>query len=137
MEDFLTIIVIFVQITVKTIHIHWLSAAIHLPFILEEVTHLSLSAPFLQPALRPPAILGLAATHLHLIIYIASLNTIVATLSAAIAMPAVARSAAAVAVSVVEGTIVAGTEDGREVAGDIIMDIYEAVTVFLANFATD
>lgn len=52
-------------------------------------------------------------------------------------MPAVARSAAAVAVSVVEGTIVAGAEDGREVAGDIIMDIYEAVTVFLANFATD
>lgn len=133
----MTIIVIFVQITVKTIHIHWLSAAIHLPFILEEVTHLSLSAPFLQPALRPPAILGLAATHLHLIIYIAFLNTIVATLSAAIAMPTVARPAAAVAVSVVEGTIVAGAEDGREVAGDIIMDIYEAVTVFLANFATD
>ena len=133
----MTIIVIFVQITVKTIHIHWLSAAIHLPFILEEVTHLSLSAPFLQPALRPPAILELAATHLHLIIYIASLNMVVATLSAAIAMPTVARSAAAVAVSVVEGAIVAGAEDGREVAGDIIMDIYEAVTVFLANFATD
>ena len=52
-------------------------------------------------------------------------------------MPKVARSAAAVAVSVVEGTIVAGAEDSREVAGDIIMDIYEAVTVFLANFATD
>lgn len=135
----MTIIVIFVQITVKTIHIHWLSAAIHLSFILEEVTHLSLSAPFLQPALRPPVILGLAATHLHLIIYIASLNMVVATLSAAIAMPTVARSAAAVAVSVVEGTIVAGAgaEDGRESAGDIIMDIYEAVTVFLANFATD
>lgn len=133
----MTIIVIFVQITVKTIHIHWLSATIHLPFILEEVTHLSLSAPFLQPALRPPAILELAATHLHLIIYIASLNMVVATLSAAIAMPTVARSAAAVAVSVVEGAIVAGAEDGREVAGDIIMDIYEAVTVFLANFATD
>lgn len=33
---------------------------------------------------------------------------VVATLSAAIAMPTVARSAAAVAVSVVEGTIVAG-----------------------------
>lgn len=122
---------------VKTIHIHWLSAAIHLSFILEEVTHLSLSAPFLQPALRPSVILGLAATHLHLIIYIASLNMVVATLSAAIAMPTVARSAAAVAVSVVESTIVAGAEDGREVAGDIIMDIYEAVTVFLANFATD
>lgn len=133
----MTIIVIFVQITVKTIHIHCLSAAIHLSFILEEVTHLPLSAPFLQPALRPPVILGLAATHLHLIIYIASLNMVVATLSAAIAMPTVARSAAAVAVSVVEGTIVAGAEDGREVAGDIIMDIYEAVTVFLANFATD
>lgn len=133
----MTIIVIFVQITVKTIHIHCLSAAIHLSFILEEVTHLSLSAPFLQPALRPSVILGLAATHLHLIIYIASLNTIVATLSAAIAMPKVARSAAAVAVSVVEDTIVAGAEDSREVAGDIIMDIYEAVTVFLANFATD
>ena len=59
------------------------------------------------------------------------------TLSAAIAMPKVARSAAAVAVSVVEGTIVAGAEDGGESAGDIIMDIYEAVTVFLANFATD
>lgn len=132
----MTIIVIFVQITVKTIHIHWLSAAIHLSFILEEVTHLSLSAPFLQPALRPPVILGLAATHLHLIIYIASLNTVVATLSAAIAMPTVAM-AAAVAVSVVEGTIVAGAEDGREVAGNIIMDIYEAVTVFLVNFATD
>ena len=133
----MTIIVIFVQITVKTIHIHCLSAAIHLSFILEEVKPLSLSAPFLQPALRPPAILGLAATHLHLIIYIASLNTVVATLSAAIAMPTVARSAAAVAVSVVEGTIVAGAEDGGEVAEDIIMDIYEAVTVFLANFATD
>lgn len=133
----MTIIVIFVQITVKTIHIHWLSAAIHQSFILEEVTHLSLSAPFLQPALRPPVILGLAATHLHLIIYIVSLNTIVATLSAAIAMPTVARSAAAVAVSVVEDTIVAGAEGGRESAGDIIMDIYEAVTVFLANFATD
>lgn len=133
----MTIIVIFVQITVKTIHIHWLSAAIHQSFILEEVTHLSLSAPFLQPALRPPVILGLAATYLHLIIYIASLNMVVTTLSAAIAMPMVARSAAAVAVSVVEGTIVAGAEDGREVAGDIIMDIYEAVTVFLANFATD
>ena len=133
----MTIIVIFVQITVKTIHIHWLSAAIHQSFILEEVTHLSLSAPFLQPAPRPPVILGLAATHLHLIIYIASLNMVVATLSPAIAMPAVARSAAAVAVSVVEGTIVAGAEDSREVAGDIIMDIYEAVTVFLANFATD
>lgn len=113
----MTIIVIFVQITVKTIHIHWLSAAIHLSFILEEVTHLSLPAPFLQPELRPPVILRLAATHLHLIIYIASLNT--------------------VAVSVVEGSIVAGAEDVREVAGDIIMDIYEAVTVFLANFATD
>ena len=62
---------------------------------------------------------------------------VVATLSPAIAMPAVAMSAAAVAVSVVEGTIVAGAEDSREVAGDIIMDIYEAVTVFLANFATD
>lgn len=133
----MTIIVIFVQITVKTIHIHCLSAAIHLSFILEEVTHLSLSAPFLQPALRPPAILGLAATHLHLIIYIASLNTVVATLSAAIAMPTVARSAAAVAVSVTEGTIVAGGEDAGEDAEDIIMDIYEAVTVFLANFATD
>lgn len=133
----MTIIVIFVQITVKTIHIHWLSAAIHLSLILEEVTHLSLSAPFLQPALRPPVILGLAATHLHLIIYIVSLNMVVATLSAAIAMPTVARSAAAVAVSVVEGTIVAGAEDGGEVAEDIIMDIYEAVTVFLANFATD
>uniref|UniRef100_UPI00402A58C2 hypothetical protein n=1 Tax=Prevotella sp. TaxID=59823 RepID=UPI00402A58C2 len=133
----MTIIVIFVQITVKTIHIHWLSAAIHQSFILEEVTHLSLSAPFLQPALCPPVILGLTATHLHLIIYIASLNMVVATLSPAIAMPTVARSAAAVAVSVVEGAIVAGTEDGREVAGDIIMDIYEAVTVFLANFATD
>lgn len=101
------------------------------------MTHLSLSAPFLQPAIRPPVILGLAATHLHLIIYIASLTTVVATLSAAIAMPTVARSAAAVAVSVVEGTIVAGAEDGGESAGDIIMDIYEAVTVFLANFATD
>lgn len=133
----MTIIVIFVKITVKNIHIHCLSTAIHLSFILEDVTHLSLSAPFLQPALCPPVILRLAATHLHLIIYIASLNTIVATLSAAIAMPAVARSAAAVAVSVVEGTIVAGAEDGMEVAGDIIMDIYEAVTVFLANFATD
>lgn len=133
----MTIIAIFVQITVKTIHIHWLSATIHLSFILEEVTHLSLSAPFLQPALRPPAILGLAATHLHLIIYIVSLNTIVATLSAAIAMPPVTRSAAAVAVSITEGTIVAGTEDGGEDAEDIIMDIYEAVTVFLANFATD
>ena len=62
---------------------------------------------------------------------------VVATLSPAIAMPTVARSAAAVAVSVVEDAIVAGTEDGRESAGDIIMDIYEAVTVFLANFATD
>lgn len=41
---------------------------------------------------------------------------VVATLSAAIAMPTVARSAAAVAVSVVEGTIVAGAEDGGEVA---------------------
>lgn len=133
----MTIIVIFVQITVKTIHIHWLSAAIHQSFILEEVTHLSLSAPFLQPAIRPPVILGLAATHLHLIIYIASLNMVVATLSAAIAMPTAARPAAAVAVSVVEGAIVAGAEDGRESAGDIIMDIYEAVTVFLANFATD
>lgn len=133
----MTIIVIFVQITVKTIHIHWLSAAIHQSFILEEVTHLSLSAPFLQPAIRPPVILGLAATHLHLIIYIASLNMVVATLSAAIAMPTAARPAAAVAVSVVEGAIVAGAEDGREGAGDIIMDIYEAVTVFLANFATD
>lgn len=133
----MTIIVIFVQITVKNIHIHCLSAAIHQSFILEEVTHLSLSAPFLQPALCPPVILRLAATHLHLIIYIASLNTIVATLSAAIAMPTVARSAAAVAVSVVEDTIVAGAEGGRESAGDIIMDIYEAVTVFLANFATD
>lgn len=59
------------------------------------------------------------------------------TLSAAIAMPTVARSAAAVAVSVVEATIAVGAEDGREVAVDIIMDIYEAVTVFLANFATD
>lgn len=133
----MTIIVIFVQITVKNIHIHCLSAAIHLSFILEEVTHLPLSAPFLLPALRPPVILGLATTHLHLIIYIVFLNTIVATLSAAIAMPTVARSAAAVAVSVVEGTIVAGAEDVRENAGDIIMDIYEAVTVFLANFATD
>lgn len=133
----MTIIVIFVQITVKNIHIHWLSAAIHLSFILEEVTHLSQSAPFLQPAPRPPVILWLAATHLHLIIYIVSLNMIADTLSAAIAMPTVARSAAAVAVSVVEGAIVAGAEDGREVAGDIIMDIYEAVTVFLANFATD
>lgn len=133
----MTIIVIFVQITVKNIHIHWLSAAIHQSFILEEVTHLSLSAPFLQPALCPPVILGLAATHLHLIIYIVSLNMVVATLSAAIAMTPVARSAAAVAVSVVEGTIVAGAEDGRESAGDIIMDIYEAVTVFLVNFATD
>ena len=133
----MTIIVIFVQITVKAIHIHWLSAAIHLSFILEEVTHLSLSAPFLQPALRPPVILGLAATHLHLIIYIASLNTVVATLSAAIAMTTVARSAAAVAVSVTEGTIVAVAEDAGEDAEDIIMDIYEAVTVFLANFATD
>lgn len=131
------IIVIFVQITVKTIHIHCLSAAIHLSFILEEVTHLSRSAPFLQPALRPSVILGLAATHLHLIIYIASLNMVVATLSPAIAMPTVARSAAAVAVSVVEGTIVVGAEDGGKSAGDIIMDIYEAVTVFLANFATD
>lgn len=65
------------------------------------------------------------------------MNMVVATLSAAIAMPTVARSAAAVAVSVVEGAIVAGAEDGREGAGDIIMDIYEAVTVFLANFATD
>lgn len=129
----MTIIVIFVQITVKTIHIHWLSAAIHLSFILEEVKPLSLSAPFLQPALRPPVILGLAATHLHLIIYIVSLNTIVATLSPAIAMAMAARSAAAVAISVTEGTIVAVAED----AGDIIMDIYEAVTVFLANFATD
>lgn len=133
----MTIIVIFVQITVKAIHIHWLFATIHLSFILEEVKPLSLSAPFLQPALRPPAILGLAATHLHLIIYIASLNTVVATLSAAIAMTTVARSAAAVAISVTEGTIVAGAEDGEESAGDIIMDIYEAVTVFLANFATD
>ena len=133
----MTIIVIFVQITVKTFHIHWLSAAIHLSFILEEVTHLSLSAPFLQPALRLPVILELAATHLHLIIYIASLNTVVATLSAAIAMPTVARSAAAVAVSVTEGTIVAVAEDAGEDAEDIIMDIYEAVTVFLANFATD
>lgn len=62
---------------------------------------------------------------------------VVATLSVAIAMPTVARSAAAVAVSVVEGTIVAGAEDGGESAGDIIMDIYEAVTVFLANFATN
>lgn len=52
-------------------------------------------------------------------------------------MTPAARSAAAVAVSVVEGTIVAGAEDGGESAGDIIMDIYEAVTVFLANFATD
>lgn len=133
----MTIIVIFVQITVKTIHIHCLSTAIHLSFILEDVTHLSLSEPFLQPALRPPVILRLAATHLHLIIYIASLNTVVATLSSAIAMPTVARSAAAVAVSVVEGTIVAGAEDAGEDAEDIIMDIYEAVTVFLANFATD
>lgn len=133
----MTIIVIFVQITVKTIHIHWLSAAIHLSFILEEVKPLSLSAPFLQSALRPPVILGLAATHLHLIIYIASLNTIVATLSAAIAMTTVARSAAAVAVSVTEGTIVAVAEDAGEDTEDIIMDIYEAVTVFLANFATD
>lgn len=112
----MTIIVIFVQITVKTIHIHCLSAAIHLFFILEEVKPLSLSAPFLQPALRPPVILGLAAIHLHLIIYIASLNTIVATLSAAIAMTTVARSAAAVALSVTEGTIVAVAEDGMEVA---------------------
>lgn len=133
----MTIIVIFVQITVKNIHIHWHSAAIHQSFILEEVTHLSLSAPFLQPALCPPVILRLAATHLHLIIYIASLNTVAATLSPAISMPTVARPAAAVAVSVVEGTIEAGAEDVREVAGDIIMDIYEAVTVFLANFATD
>lgn len=133
----MTIIVIFVQITVKAIHIHWLFAAIHLSFILEEVTHLSLLAPFLQPALRPPVILGLAATHLHLIIYIASLNTVVATLSPAIAMTTVARSAAAVAVSVTEGTIVAVAEDAGEDAEDIIMDIYEAVTVFLANFATD
>lgn len=133
----MTIIVIFVQITVKTIHIHWLSATIHLSFILEEVKPLSLSAPFLQPALRPPVILGLAATHLHLIIYIVSLNTIVATLSPAIAMAMAARSAAAVAISVTEGTIVAVAEDARESAGDIIMDIYEAVTVFLANFATD
>lgn len=70
-------------------------------------------------------------------IYIASLNTVVAILSPAIAMPPVARSAAAVAISVTEGTIVTVAEDGMEVAGDIIMDIYEAVTVFLANFATD
>lgn len=133
----MTIIVIFVQISVKAIHIHWLSATIHLSFILEEVKPLSLSAPFLQHALHPPVILGLAATHLHLIIYIASLNTVVATLSAAITMPTAARSAAAVAVSVTEGTIVAVAEDGGESAGDIIMDIYEAVTVFLANFATD
>lgn len=133
----MTIIVIFVQITVKAIHIHWLFATIHLSFILEEVKPLSLSAPFLQPALRPPAILGLTATHLHLIIYIAFQNTVVAPFSAAIAMPTAARSAATVAVSVVEGTIVAGAEDGGESAGDIIMDIYEAVTVFLANFATD
>lgn len=133
----MTIIVIFVQITVKTIHIHCLSATIHLSFILEEVKPLSLSAPFLQPSLRPPTILVLAATHLHLIIYIASLNTIVATLSAAIAMTTVTRSAAAVAVSVTEGTIVAVAEDTGEDAEDIIMDIYEAVTVFLANFATD
>lgn len=133
----MTIIVIFVQITVKAIHIHWLSATIHLSFILEEVTHLSPSAPFLQPALRPPTILVLAATHLRLIIYIASLNTVVATLSAAIAMPTVARSAAVVAVSVTEETIVAVAEDAGEDAEDIIMDIYEAVTVFLANFATD
>lgn len=133
----MTIIVIFVQITVKTIHIHCLSAAIHLSFILEEVKPLSLSAPFLQPALRPPAILGLTATHLHLIIYIASLNTVVAPFSAAIAMPTAARSAAAVAVSVTEGTIVAVAEDAGEDAEDIIMDIYEAVTVFLAKFATD
>lgn len=122
---------------VKAIHIHWLSAAIHLFFILEEVTHLSLSAPFLQPALRLPVILELAATHLHLIIYIAAQNTHGGFLSAAIAMPTVARSAAAVAISVTEGTIVAGAEGGGEGAGDIIMDIYEAVTVFLANFATD
>lgn len=133
----MTIIVIFVQITVKTIHIHCLSAAICQPFMLEEVKPLSLSAPFLQPALRPPVILGLAATHLHLFIYIASLNTIVATLSAAIAMTTVARSAAVVAVSVTEETIVAVAEDAGEDAEDIIMDIYEAVTVFLANFATD
>lgn len=133
----MTIIVIFVQITVKTIHIHWFSAAICQPFMLEEVKPLSLSAPFLQPALRPPVILGLAAIHLHLIIYIASLNTVVATLSPAIAMAMAARSAAAVAISVTEGTIVAVAEDARESAGDIIMDIYEAVTVFLANFATD
>lgn len=112
----MTIIVIFVQITVKAIHIHWLFATIHLSFILEEVKPLSLSAPFLQPALRPPAILGLTATHLHLIIYIAFQNTVVAPFSAAIAMPTAARSAAAVAVSVVEGTIVAGAEDGGEVA---------------------
>lgn len=133
----MTIIVIFVQITVKAIHIHRLSATIHLSFILEEVTLLSLSAPFLQPALRPPVILGLAAIHLHLIIYIASLNTVVATLSAAIAMTTVARSAVGVAISVTEGTIVAVAEDAGEDAEDIIMDIYEAVTVFLANFATD
>ena len=35
------------------------------------------------------------------------------------------------------GTIVAVAEDAGEDAEDIIMDIYEAVTVFLANFATD
>lgn len=62
---------------------------------------------------------------------------VVATLSAAIAMPPVVRSAAAVAISVTEGTIVAGAEGAGEDAEDIIMDIYEAVTVFLANFATD
>lgn len=52
-------------------------------------------------------------------------------------MTTVTRSAAAVAVSVVESTIVAGAEDAGEDTEDIIMDIYEAVTVFLANFATD
>lgn len=74
---------------------------------------------------------------IYTLLYIASLNTIVATLSAAIAMTTVARSAAVVAVSVTEETIVAVVEDAGEDAEDIIMDIYEAVTVFLANFATD
>lgn len=53
-----------------------------------------------------------------------------------IALQTAARSTTSTSLAA-KGTIAADTEDVREVAGDIIMDIYEAVTVFLANFATD
>ena len=45
-------------------------------------------------------------------------------------MPKVARSAAAVAVSVVEGTIVAGAEDGGESAGILLWTFMRLLQFF-------